>query len=321
MTRDRKSPRRKRPRPKSVDLGHSHSQPNQDASPGTPGELDVPGNRPTLRARFLISILVVGHLLAVFLPPMAFQTQGLRGISPSVLSVLRPIEGYAQFLYLDRGYAFFAPDPGPSHLLRAVAAETPNDLEPPTLDEEESSSVTIPNLESQWPRLLYHRHFMLSEFLHENFEPALPEGVEAFVGNIVTREEIDVLQLGRRRYEAIANSMRRRFAQELGAPSATLARVEHRQPDFVSFALDPISLDDARLRGLLPDIELPLEEIEAMAMPTLPQPAMGVEPTDRESVPVPEPEPTTGTNDTRGNRGDIAESSSIDGVGGSLSGE
>jgi len=78
---------------------------------------------------------------------------------------------YLNLLYLNHGYGFFSPDPNPSHLIRFR-------LVPKTGEEFEG---IFPNLtpynhpalekgsepEVHWPRLRYHRHFMLAEQLIE----------------------------------------------------------------------------------------------------------------------------------------------------------
>lgn len=58
-----------------------------------------------------------------------------------------------QVLYLSHGYRFFAPDPGPSHLL-VYRLHYPDGR---VLERR------LPDPQRHWPRLLYHRWFMLSE--------------------------------------------------------------------------------------------------------------------------------------------------------------
>jgi hypothetical protein len=70
----------------------------------------------------------------------------------------RSFRPYLQLLYLNHGYKYFAPEPGPSTLL-AYTME---------FADASSRQETIPNRDIH-PRLLYHRHFMLTEFL--NFGP------------------------------------------------------------------------------------------------------------------------------------------------------
>ncbi len=64
---------------------------------------------------------------------------------------------------MGHAYKFFAPDPGPSHLVQY-------DLE---LADGTHRKGTFPDRHEHWPRLLYHRHFMLSEFI-ATVAPQLP---------------------------------------------------------------------------------------------------------------------------------------------------
>lgn len=112
---------------------------------------NVAAARPPRWLKALASFLLAAHILAVFVGPWALPPTGsqLAGWSARML---RP---YLEVLSLDNGYRFFAPDPGPSHLIRYV-------LELPDGTRREA---TLPSLAKHWPRLLYHRHFMLSEFM------------------------------------------------------------------------------------------------------------------------------------------------------------
>lgn len=71
-------------------------------------------------------------------------------------------------MYLDHGYFFFAPNPGPNHLVGWKANTAKSDQLP---------EVLFPDRRQQWPRLRYHRYFMLSEFYNNSFAPTelLPE--------------------------------------------------------------------------------------------------------------------------------------------------
>ena len=116
------------------------------------------------RVKVLLSFLLTAHLFALVLPPLSVQTRGPIGPSPSVSTGLEWVEPYSQLLYIDRGYAFFAPDPGPSHLIQAAI----------TGPDGQRREKIYPDIEQQRPRLLYHRHFMLSEFLQEIYHPPGP---------------------------------------------------------------------------------------------------------------------------------------------------
>lgn len=124
--------------------------------------------------RWLVSLLVVMHLLAVFSAPWALSTAdalppGFEAADPaqplpppnSIVwqkpIVARGLHGffnhYLNLLYLNHGYEFFAPDPAGTHVI---------DFEVTKADGTKVSG-RIPSHELHWPRLLYHRHMMLSE--------------------------------------------------------------------------------------------------------------------------------------------------------------
>lgn len=111
------------------------------------------------RVRALVSLLLLLHLAAVILPPMSMEG------SPLMSRGWRWMQPYIEAAYLNHGYHFFAPQPGPSHLIRY-------ELELPDGSRKEG---TFPSRDDNWPRLLYHRHFMLTEFLNVLHENALRE--------------------------------------------------------------------------------------------------------------------------------------------------
>lgn len=243
-----------------------------------PAERSKDGLPVARRWRLLASVFLIGHLMAIFGPPLAFQTRGPRGISPSVVAFVWPVERYAQWLYLDRGYAFFAPDPGPSHLIqarietgyggnqvRSDSTDYSDRSEQPTAASEETavseSEFLFPDLDVQWPRLLYHRHFMLAEFLNDSYQPALPTEASALVGPDLPIDALQQLRQARRRYEAIAGSMANHLKSELGGERVTLQRMEHSLPDFVGYLENGVRLDDPRSFVPLPDEPVSMEEL------------------------------------------------------------
>jgi hypothetical protein len=190
--------------------------------------------------RLAASALIALHVTAVFLPPLAFACRGEFGSSSpfadGLASWLRP---YSQLMYLDHGYFFFAPNPGPSHLVRYRAEF--DDGRPPV-------EGTFPHLATQRPRLIYHRHFMLAEYLHALYAPPEPPPEIPIPGEIATsltepqrtaladqfrRQHAQQVQLWRhqrRQYEAFGRSLAQHLKRSLGASRVTLARIEHRQP-------------------------------------------------------------------------------------------
>jgi hypothetical protein len=100
-------------------------------------------------AKLVASALLVWHLVAILIAPLSAPPSVLAG---TLREVFQP---YIASLDLDHAYKFFAPDPGPSHLIGY-------DLE---LADGSRRSGTFPDRQEHWPRLLYHRHFMLTEFI------------------------------------------------------------------------------------------------------------------------------------------------------------
>ncbi|MBI1903626.1 MAG: hypothetical protein HYS13_21195 [Planctomycetia bacterium] len=103
------------------------------------------------RAKLLVSAWLVLHLAAVALPPLWV----LSGDSGPVSAAKRGLSWYIDPMFLNHGYGFFGPDPGPSFLLRC-------ELE---LPDGRKIEQTYPDLKEHRPRLLYHRHFMLTSRL------------------------------------------------------------------------------------------------------------------------------------------------------------
>jgi hypothetical protein len=97
--------------------------------------------------RMAINAWLVLHVAAIIIAPAA--------VSPSsdlVQAGWDMFQPYLQILDLNHGYHFFAPEPGDSTLLAFEAQRADGTV----------ISGRIPN-RSIVPRLLYHRHFMLTE--------------------------------------------------------------------------------------------------------------------------------------------------------------
>ncbi len=99
--------------------------------------------------RTAASVLIALHLMAIVVAPLAMSPA-----SPLMVSIWSCFRPYLDAFYLNHGFHFFAPDPGPSHLIRY-------ELE---FADGSKSEGLFPNPREHSPRLLYHRHFMLSEY-------------------------------------------------------------------------------------------------------------------------------------------------------------
>ncbi len=190
----------------------------QSSSSSSSGD---PRPRISLRWRWLLSAALVLHLTAVFLPPFRFATANRSGApSPAVEAVIGYFEPYIDFAFLDHGYFFFAPNPGPSHLVRCELYDEQGRLE---------SEFMFPDLKRHWPRLLYHRHFMLSESLNTRYVPPATPVTAADAG------ELQQWQRRRELYEKQLECYRRHVQQTSGASRVELFRVQHVLPTPAEF--------------------------------------------------------------------------------------
>lgn len=103
----------------------------------------------SVRRRAVVSVLLALHLIAVISAPLAIPGPSAE-LSRKVADVFSP---YLHATHLYNGYRFFAPNPGPSHVVRYEL----------TMPDGNLRHGRFPNLNDEWPRQLYHRHFMISE--------------------------------------------------------------------------------------------------------------------------------------------------------------
>ncbi len=198
-------------------------------------------------AKWVLSGLIVMHLLAVVAEPFRFFTASRRGTSPAADPARNWLAPYVEFAYLNHGYFFFAPEPGPSHLMECRL----------TMPDDQQVSLTFPDKKKQWPRLLYHRHFMLAEFLHQLHVPP-------FEAEVVGNDERFALdwQSERAIFERVRESMSQHVAAKFGANEARIERLEHRLPSDDEVFRQRIPLDSPTLYITLPDAPvLPLNPL------------------------------------------------------------
>lgn len=104
--------------------------------------------------RVTASVLIGLHILAVFAAPWSSPPPSPL-LAQEVTQVMMP---YQVSAFLNHGYRFFAPDPGPSHIIRYEM----------TMADGSVKHGRMPDPQEQWPRLLYHRHFMMTEMMYNN---------------------------------------------------------------------------------------------------------------------------------------------------------
>jgi hypothetical protein len=187
-------------------------------------------------AKVVVSTLVTVHLIAVVAPPLQLQTYVPGAPATPVSFAFRTLQPYIDLLYLNHGYAFFAPDPGPSHLVRYRATFA---------HDRPSIEGVFPDPKKHWPRLFYHRHFMLAEQLHSDY--AGPSGPPPEAG-----AEHAFWRMRRDNYLAKWGGFERRIQALYDADAVALERIEHRQPDWYEHRQYGLRLNDPSLYATLP---------------------------------------------------------------------
>lgn len=166
--------------------------------------------------RTVASVLLALHVAAVFIAPWSFPPPRPL-LAQSLADTIRP---YLVATYLNHGYRFFAPNPGPSHIVRFEATRSDGTVE----------KGSWPDRNSHHPRLLYHRYFMMTESLfaiRTNIENP-PEGV------LIPEDRLKEIQArnasaesrSRRLSQGLANQILQRF----DADRVRLTLVEHAIP-------------------------------------------------------------------------------------------
>lgn len=191
--------------------------------------------------RLILSILVTIHVVAVFAEPFRFFTRSSqRAFSPDAGYIRSWLSAYIDFAYLHHGYFFFAPNPGPSHLISAQIGK----VTPPNQPKE----MMIPDKTVHWPRLYYHRHFMLSEFLHNSFAPPeRPE--EAALDPLIDQQ----WRRDRELYVTVKSSIENHLRVFEKTEYVVIRRIEHALPNDIQVYQEKWKLNDPRLYIVLPE--------------------------------------------------------------------
>jgi hypothetical protein len=132
----------------------------------------------------VVNVWLIFHLVGVFLPAFSVPP------SPAIIRDLYwSTRFYPQAIYMDHGYHFFGPDPGDSTLLRYVGTQVDGTV----------VRGTYPDRDI-FPRLRYHRHFMLTEAIPRiaNFDEELGAlQAKAYAERILKATQTDSVRLYR----------------------------------------------------------------------------------------------------------------------------
>lgn len=199
-------------------------------------ESAAPKTLPRL-ARIVISLLLIGHLTIVVCAPLVMVTPR----SPLAARIIEWGRWYLEAGNVSHGYAFFAPDPGPSHVIEY-------DL---LFADGHKEHGKFPDLEKHQPRQRYHRHFMLTEQL-SSLAPrgGRPESISAEQGvEIIPAPGDEASQqwaADNEQFMRYARSYAMHLLKAHGAKQVTLRLFEREIPT-PQQVLDGLRLDDESL--------------------------------------------------------------------------
>ena len=128
------------------------------------GQTETPTARQSTRwkvLRWAVNCWLVFHLGAIIIAPASVAPT-----SELILAAWNIVHPYLDLVYLNHGYHFFAPEPSESFLVSFEAERADGTV----------ATGYMPTRETP-PRLLYHRHFMLTEHLADTLRNA-PEEIQ-----------------------------------------------------------------------------------------------------------------------------------------------
>ncbi len=114
--------------------------------------------------RVVVSIALLAYMAILLLGPLS-NPVGSEFLTRPMADFVSPAH---RALFLGHGYRFFAPDPGPGHLVVYKMVD----------DAGNETTGQFPDREKIWPRLMYHRWFMLSETIFQ--EHSMTPDAETF---------------------------------------------------------------------------------------------------------------------------------------------
>ncbi len=191
--------------------------------------LEAPSKPLATHWRVLISIALLLHLTAIIAAPWSGPEPG----GPIAEAIAGQFHYYLDATYSGHGYRFFAPAPGPSHLVRYTLV----------MADGSRRTESFPDKQTEWPRLFYHRYFMLSEKLNGLFDGEEP-------GDDAPPEVRTQWKRMRSAFDSAAQSYAMHLLSTTGAKQVTLELVRHNIP-FPGQVAEGMKLDDPRTYQVL----------------------------------------------------------------------
>ncbi|MEZ6093702.1 MAG: hypothetical protein R3C03_05630 [Pirellulaceae bacterium] len=203
--------------------------------------------------KLIFGLLLVAWCSIVLMGP-ATNPIATEELTAPVGRAIRPIH---DCFFIGHGYRFFAPDPGPSHMIVYRVQR----------DGETVREGRFPDRNKYWPRVIYHRWFMLSETIYN--EHASTPDAESF-SRIQVEYELQIEQFKRagqgsnaahvqkildrqnklyektpRRIEELVNALGRELLQQFDGDSVELS-IQERALQAPVDAMLGYDLDDKR---------------------------------------------------------------------------
>jgi hypothetical protein len=192
--------------------------------------------------RRLVSVLIVAFLATVVLGPLSNPIAS-RHLTAPLAAWVSPVH---RALFLGHGYRFFAPNPGPSHLVQYKITRA---------DGTQLENV-FPDRETITPRLLYHRWFMLSETVYsEHAQTPSPREFERV--NLRRLQQVKALKQGGRL--VLARSLEETRQSEEVAYQQTLKRIEVLVRSIANFLLEREGGEEIELTVVTRTLPFPTE--------------------------------------------------------------
>ena len=152
--------------------------------------------------RMAVSLGLLAYFAAVIVPPLA----GPPPASELAVAALQPLRPLVGSLFLGHGYRFFAPNPGPGHSIQWTMQ----------MADGSTRQGSIPDRHADWPRLLYHRRFMIREQIAAFVPP--PDA------------PADVRQQSRGEWQPLVKDIAGQLLHRHGGNQVTLQMTEHYLP-------------------------------------------------------------------------------------------
>lgn len=222
---------------------HAASTPPEATTEATAPATVVDDRSPwTTYQRAIASVFILAYLLVLIIGPLSNPISSKHLTAPLAVT-LSPLH---RGLFMGHGYRFFAPNPSDSHLVQyKITKEDGTQIE-----------GVFPDRENVWPRLLYHRWFMLSETIFaEHAQTPSPNEFEKLDREKSERVKL-LLKSGRLK---LGNELEKQRTEEEAKYKKTLLRIRSLVRATGKFLLERYDGDEIEISVVTRTIPFPVE--------------------------------------------------------------